>query len=112
MRVAPLADGDMAMTLAELEKRVVALEREVALLKLARNGAITQPNSAQNGAHMVQEALASQASLTAFSAELFAKMGIAQAPLGAEKLQSLMLDSGIKPEENLFSREIKKMREE
>jgi hypothetical protein len=100
------------MTLEELERRIAALEREVALLKAVGNGAIAPTDSSQRGARMIQEARASQASLTALSAELFAKMGIVQEPLGAQKLQSLILASGIKPDENVFSGEIKKMREE
>jgi len=45
--------------------------------------------------------------------ELFARMGISHVkPIGAEKLQEMMLKAGIKPEDNIFSRGIIEMREE
>lgn len=42
----------------------------------------------------------------------FDKMGIVGEPIGAEKLQEMMIASGINPEDNLFSRAIIEMREE
>ena len=44
--------------------------------------------------------------------EWFRQMGINARPVGAIRLQSVMLQSGIAPEENLLSRGIIAMREE
>lgn len=42
----------------------------------------------------------------------FAEMGMRGAAVGAEKVQEMMAACGVKPEENMFSREIIAMREE
>jgi hypothetical protein len=42
----------------------------------------------------------------------FTEMGIDKEPIGAEKVQEMILACGIKPEDNLFSRGIIEMREE
>jgi hypothetical protein len=44
---------------------------------------------------------------------MFKRMGIEHVqPIGTEKLQELMRQDGIKPEDNIFSRGIIEMREE
>jgi hypothetical protein len=44
--------------------------------------------------------------------EWFQQIGIAAPPIGAEKLQALMLQEGLQPEDNLLSQGIISMREE
>lgn len=44
--------------------------------------------------------------------EWFQQIGITAQPMGAERLQTLMLQEGVRPEDNLFSRGIIAMREE
>ena len=44
--------------------------------------------------------------------EWFKQMGIDVQPIGAEKLQEMMLKEGIRPEDNIASRGIIEMREE
>ncbi len=44
--------------------------------------------------------------------EWFARVGITVQPIGAEKLQTMMLGEGVRPEENLLSSGIIAMREE
>lgn len=44
--------------------------------------------------------------------KIFEEMGIMGEPIGAEKVQELIADCGVKPEDNLFSRGIIKMRED
>lgn len=44
--------------------------------------------------------------------EWFQQMGITAPPIGAEKLQALMLQEGLRPEDNLLSQGIIAMREE
>jgi hypothetical protein len=92
----------MAMTLEELEKRVAALEREVAQLRQERNGT---PERARAATVNLDE-------FRAGFAKALAGMGVRGKPIGAQKLQQMMLAAGIRPEENQFSRAIIEMREE
>jgi hypothetical protein len=103
---------DMAITLEELEKRLVALEQEVAALRQREERRLINETSAQRGARLLREAKASQAAMSAAWARAMERMGIRGEPIGAEKLQEMMLAAGIKPEENLLSRAIIEMREE
>lgn len=45
-------------------------------------------------------------------ADSFAKMGIQQKSIGPEKLQKQIAAHGVKPEDNAFSRELLRLREE
>jgi len=53
-----------------------------------------------------------KASWKAWFDEWFQQMGITARPIGAEKLQDLMRQEGVQPEDNLLSRGIIAMREE
>jgi hypothetical protein len=102
----------MTATFEDLEKRVAALEEEV-----ARLGQLLQPNPvamtpAERGAELLRLAKANQPAISAAVAKAFAEMGITAEPIGAEKVQEMMAACGIKPEDNEFSREIIAMREE
>ena len=94
----------MTTRVAELEKRVAALEREISSLRQLVE------------ARLIEETLVedkqSQAELDAAWARVKEQMGIHGEPIGAEKLQARMLASGIKPEDNILSRGIIEMREE
>src|SRR5256885_1373255 len=94
------------MTLAELEKRVVALEQEIALLKQQRNGPVPESNSARTGIPILDEARARQPEITAAVKKAFAEMGITGEPIGAEKLQERLLAAGNDPQKNQGSRGI------
>jgi hypothetical protein len=100
----------MATTLEELEKRVMALEQEVAVLR----GKAEPPSKPLAGDHipMLREARAQQAAISAAVAEAYAKMGITQKPVGPEKLREMMLADGVDPNDSAASREIIAMREE
>jgi len=100
----------MATTLEELEKRVAALEQEVAALR----GKAEPPRPARFGDNipLIREARAQQAAISAAVAEAYAKMGITGPPVGPEKLKEMMLASKIDPNDNAFTREILAMREE
>jgi hypothetical protein len=102
----------MAATLENVEKRLAALEEEVAHLRQLMVGQQVEEDAVQRGARMLREAKANQAALSAAVAKTFAEMGIAGEPVGIEKLREMMAACGIKPEENVFSREIIEMREE
>jgi hypothetical protein len=61
---------------------------------------------------MLNEARRNQAALAATAQEVFAALGISSQPVEAEAAQRQMLDEGVRPEENAFSRGISAMREE
>ena len=94
----------MTTTVAELEKRVAALEREVSYLR--QELGIWTPGETR------AESERAQAELEAAWARAMEQMGIRGEPIGAEKLQAMMLAEGIKPEDNILSRGIIEMREE
>jgi hypothetical protein len=97
-------------TLEELERRVAALEQEVAALR----GKVEPPKPARFGDNipLIREARAQQPAISAAAAEAFAKMGITGPPVGHEKLMEMMLASGVDPNDNAFSREVIAMRDE
>jgi hypothetical protein len=96
----------MATTLEALEQRVQALENRLA--------AMAPPATSTNGLDIpiFREADRQQAAVTKAAETAFKKMGIDVQPVGAEKLQEMMIAAGIRPEENIASREIIAMREE
>jgi cell division septum initiation protein DivIVA len=102
----------MALTLEDLEKRLAALEQEVAYLRSRLQGPPADETSAERGFRILREAKASDAASRAAAAKAFAEMGITGEPVGHEKLMQMMLEAGINPEDNEFSREIIAMREE
>lgn len=68
--------------------------------------------AAERGARAWERASQNQDRISAAAAAAFAEMGITAKPIGAEKLQQMMLDAGVKRENNEFSRGIIEMREE
>lgn len=97
-------------TLEELERRVAALEQEVAALR----GQAEPPKRVRFGDNipLIREARAQQPAISAAVAEAYAKMGITGPPVGPEKLKEMMLACGVDPNDNAASREIIAMREE
>jgi hypothetical protein len=89
----------MATTMEELEKRVAALEREVSSLRQ------------ELGIRTAAEKSAESERIKTIWARTLEQLGIHREPIGAEKLQAMMLAEGIKPEENLLSRGIRLYRE-
>jgi hypothetical protein len=102
----------MPVTLEDLEKRLAALEQEVASLRQRLEGPPAYETPAERGARLLREAKASQAALSAMSAEVFAKMGVTGQPVSHEQLMQMMLECGVNPEDNVLSREIIAMRDE
>jgi hypothetical protein len=101
----------MATTLEELEKRVTALEQEMAN---ARGDAapVPDPKPWWWDIPMLREARAQQAELSAIAAKVFAEMGVTGPPVGHEKLMEMMLAGGVDPNDNAASRELIAMRDE
>lgn len=102
----------MTTALEGLERRVAALESEVAELRQLLAGQSTAETPAERGVYPRSEAEVNQAALSAGVAKAFAEMGISGEPIAAEKLQEMIRRCGVKPEDNEFSRGIIAMREE
>jgi len=102
----------MATTLEDVEKRLATLEEEVATLRKLIVRPQVEETPAERGARLLREGEANQAALSAAVAKAFDEMGIVGEPVGIERLREMMAACGIKPEDNLFSREIIAMREE
>jgi len=102
----------MPMTLEDLEKRLAVLEQEVARLRLLIERRLADETAAERADRLLREAKASQPAISAAVAKAFEQMGITAEPVGAEKLQEMMIASGINPDDNEFSREIIAIREE
>jgi hypothetical protein len=120
---------DMSTTLKQLEKRVSAVEKKLAKLmkesktatRARRNGktsrredkpkigwaAIAKPGS------WLAEQIAIQPEISKLADEVFAKMGITGEPtMDPKTIRERMIERGVRPEDNEFTRELIKMREE
>lgn len=97
----------MAATLEELEQRLSKVEQVIFLGQQLNN-----ESAAERGARLWREAELNGVQIAAATAAAFAEMGISGEPVGAEKLQALMIADGVNPESNEFSRGIIEMREE
>lgn len=105
----------MATTLEDLEKRVGLLENRVKILQQRLDEIAPDPPMPAHvrDTPLLRKAYLQQAAVTEATGRAFKKMGIDDVqPVGAEKLQEMMIAAGIKPEENIASREIMRMREE
>lgn len=105
----------MAATLKQLETRLAVVERELKALRKK----LKAPTASGNGSSkkkreksLLELADEEHDDLVAASIQTYKEMEITGKPVGAEKLQQMMIDAGIDPRQNLFSREIMAMREE
>jgi hypothetical protein len=101
-------------TLASLEQRLAALELEVSRLKagLSRGLPRQAPATESVGARLIREAEESHAAVVAGWRKFMEELGIQEKPIGAKELREMLLQQGVNPETNDFSREIIAMREE
>ncbi|MCI0388840.1 MAG: hypothetical protein MOB07_08760 [Acidobacteria bacterium] len=97
----------MAATLEDLEKRLTAVEQELAMWRLAN---VETP--AERGARLLREASLNQDRIAAAWATAMEEAGIRGEPISAEELQKMFAECGVNPEDNEFSRGIIEMREE
>jgi len=100
----------MAATLEDLEKRVAAIEQELAMWRLADSANAETP--AERGARLWEQSLLEQPQITAAWEKAMEEIGISGEPISAEELQKMFADCGVNPENNEFSRGIIEMREE
>ena len=103
----------MPVTLEDLEKRLESLEQVVALLRNSMTSLSTSETAAERGLRARQQARDEAPLIATRCARIFAQMGIPAGPsVTAEELQRLMVEDGIRAEDNAASREIMAMREE
>jgi hypothetical protein len=102
----------MATTLEELEKRVTALEQAVADWRGQNPAPPENETKEERIKRFLRSRSCDQAGLSAAWEKWFADMGITAKPIGAEKLQEMLLAEGLDPNDNSFSRGIIEMREE
>lgn len=101
----------MTTTVEQLEQRLVAVEEEVRQLRQPLEPSPLE-TSAERGARLWAQARREKPRLKAIMAKVLEQMGIAGEPVPPQQLRAMMAASGIKPEDNLFSRGILEMREE
>lgn len=130
----------MATTLKQLEKRVSAVEKKLAkVMKVSKtaamkkgspgtqrngkNGKKAQPKSepeqkvgwaaiAKPGSWLARQ-IAIQPEISKLADEVFAKMGITGKPtIDPKVIRERMIERGVRPEDNEFTRELIRMREE
>jgi hypothetical protein len=124
----------MATTLKQLEKRVSAVEKKLAKVmkeskakagtqRNGKNGKTVQPKPepeqkigwaaiAKPGSWIAKQ-LAMQPEISKLADKVFAEMGISGEPtMDPREIQERMIARGVNPEDNEFTRELIKMREE
>jgi hypothetical protein len=99
----------LAITLQVLERRLIALEGEMADLKA---DLVRSPNAASRGARLIQEAQAQHAAVVAAWHAVRERLGIQGQPIGAKEFRQRLVAAGMDPKDNTFSRELIAMREE
>jgi hypothetical protein len=99
------------MTIEELDKRLTKLELEVQAIKQLLTREPRAETPAERGARMRLEAELEAPTIEALAKRVFEQMGITGEFIGAEKLQALMAARGVKPEDNILSRDIIAARE-
>lgn len=102
----------MALTLEDVEKRLMTIEQEMKHLRQILEKKPAEETPVECSAPLWREAIANQPLISAAVEKAFQEMGITGPPVGHEKLQKMMEECGIRPENNEFSREIIAMRDE
>jgi len=102
----------MPVTLKTLKAQITRIEQELAEVRqsLEQLTAASQPRVKRPWPAGIQ--WVDRTGWNEWFAAWFQQTGITAQPIGAEKLQALMLQEGVQPEDNLLSRGIIAMREE
>jgi len=96
------------ITYEALKTKILWIEQELAEVRRGLEQLAAGPEQRRVGGVQWVD----KASWKAWFDEWFQQLGITVQPIGAEKLQELMLEEGVRPEDNLLSRGIIAMREE
>ena len=104
----------MTTTIEKLLKKTERIEQDLAevrqeLEKLRPTKSLT---SEERTAARLERVRLKNGKLTPLIDKAFEKMGITGEPIGAKKVQEMLVAEGVKPEENSFSRGIIRIREE
>jgi 7-keto-8-aminopelargonate synthetase-like enzyme len=100
----------MATTIETMAERLKKLEGEVQQLHAQLKQLLAEQPPMASPASRIR--FIDKEKLRSLTAETFQKMGIDNQPIGAENVQQMIADCGVKPEDNLFSRGVIEMREE
>jgi hypothetical protein len=102
----------MVASLEELRENVGRIERELAEVRrgLDQLVAASEPQTKKDRLSGIR--WVDKASWKEWFDRWFQQMGITVQPMGAEKLQEMMLQEGVRPGDNLLSHGIIAMREE
>ena len=95
-------------TYETLKTRILRIEQELAEVRRE----LEQLAAGREQRWMGNVQWVDKASWKTWFDEWFQQLGITAQPIGAEKLQELILQEGVRPEDNLLSRDIIAMREE
>lgn len=104
----------MDVTLAMLKAKIDHIKREMTEIEqlCEQLAGQREPSPSELLQARLEQRRQEKEALWRIADQTFAEMGIHCQPIPAEELQKMMLECGIKPEENLFSRGIIEMREE
>ncbi|HIQ06535.1 MAG TPA: hypothetical protein EYH31_12790 [Anaerolineae bacterium] len=96
------------ITYETLKTKILWIEQELAEVRQGLEQLAAKPEQRWWGSAQWVD----KGSWKAWFDEWFQQLGITAQPIGAEKLQKLMLQEGVRPEDKLLSRGIIAMREE
>jgi hypothetical protein len=102
----------MSTSVNELDKRVTALEQQLAQFRETKKRDSTAMTPAERGAALLRDSPRVHDELLRGWTRALQQMGISGTPVGAERLQQMIREAGVKSENCEFSRELIEMREE
>ncbi len=102
----------MMDTLETVKQKIARIERELAEVRQDLERLASPQESQGPKSHLIPVQWVDRRNWPVWFNEWFQEMGIRAQPVGAEKLQGMMLRDGIRPEDNLLSRGIIAMRDE
>lgn len=102
----------MAVTLEGLKERIAQIEQQLAKVRRDLEQLTAAPEPRTKAGWPAGFRWVARAGWKEWLDEWFRQIGITAQPMGAERLQEMMLQEGVRPEENLLSRGIIAMREE
>jgi hypothetical protein len=102
----------MVLTLEALKEKITWIERELAEVRRSLEQLTAAPQLWTKEHWPAGIQWVDRTGWKEWFGEWFQQMGITAQPMGAERLQALMIQEGVRPEDNLLSRGIIAMREE
>jgi hypothetical protein len=100
------------VTLESLKEKIVQIEQALAEVRLSLEQLAVTPEHPSKNDWPTALQLVDRTGWKAWFDAWFHQIDITAQPIGAEALQEMMLQEGVRPEDNLLSRGIIAMREE